>query len=126
VTAGELTDAELSRWIAERLEPSCQAPSSAVTSRPAYWLVEMNPSRMTSAALNSGAQYEWQPRDLVHDPAMTVMLLEKMKSTEKIVICGDGHWYITRYEHEDFYSANSECLGRAVAEAFALANGWKP
>lgn len=76
-----MTDDELSRWIAEKLEPLSTLPNdddcdmADMESFPTdCWLASWRLSQVTGFHVPS-----WQPRDMVNDPAMTVMLLIEMK-----------------------------------------------
>lgn len=126
-----LTDEQLSRWIAEKLEPK-PTYSPKVTGH-------IGLSVMTDLSTHSVAwqwdfqSKQWHPRDLVSNPEMTVMLMEKMHEFGNVVIAGDNGWGVSVYfidENgiETWYSrpsqTNNQLLGRAVAEAWALANGY--
>ncbi len=97
MTLQELTDRDLSKWIAEKLEP--------------------NPGDYDDA--------DWQARDMVNDPAMTLMLLEKLMASQfsTNLLLKNHRAVIETFE---LGRATYSSLPRAVAEAFALANGWTP
>ena len=126
----DLSDEELSRWIAEKLEPEperglpywkrCEIPCSACDGTGA------NADRTASCrrCQGYGKVYSRCPRDMVNDAAMTVMLMEKMNEDDNkpLTLCGT----IRTMWRMDWggFTAQSKTLGRAVAEAFALANGF--
>lgn len=98
----ELSDAELSLMIAEQIEPK---PTEI--SPPGVTLVGFAPE----SGLGSGVfvspvacwrrtefSDSWQPRDMIGDPAMTVMLIERLLVNDR----------------------TQSSLGRIVAEAYAL------
>jgi hypothetical protein len=101
-----LTDEELSRWIVERIPE----------------------------AKHLGGDRQWYPNDMVHDPAMTLMLLERLLSdgNYECIIASDGIEMGAELEapHQGkqsfLVSLRKNTLGRAVAEAWAIANGWTP
>lgn len=71
MSISEVSDQELSLWIATKLEPiDHSAPESKL------WRMTRNPSEMSAAALDAGASIEILPSDMVSDPEMTVMLLK--------------------------------------------------
>ena len=120
----ERSDAELSRWIAEKLEPLNSLPfhdeySDRLERRggchplgaPRCW--QWQPL----------AKQFWQPRDMVNDPSMTVMLLEKLLvlDTVSITKAPNGPCYMIASEKPQEVKPS---LGRAIAEAYALAHGF--
>ena len=111
-----LSDEALSRWLAEKLEPlqSVVREKNRHRSLLGVW-----------TPINGST--DWQPRDMVGDPQMTLMLMEKMinqcqvRAWKHIGKHGDTHVDLM------FSPPRHGCaktLGRAVAEAFALANGY--
>ena len=124
----EMSDEEINRAIAEKLEPS----DSLIPAMEAYWSSGgcggNSPLNAWMCALNLPviAEPTWKPRDFVSDPAMTVRLLK----------CGDisllserRGWRAYRADfridgprtHRGDWPIN-ERLGRAVAEAFCRAH----
>lgn len=140
----ELTDEQLSGFIAKKLEPFAKLPKPTDAEFDLYlanncqrWLKEFKCWEMRFV-FEDGDKGGWQPRDMVNDPAMTVMLLEKLWRDP------DRECYLTfnivglranQYEIEITASESgwqhgvksfvhySEKLGRCVAEAAALALG---
>jgi hypothetical protein len=122
----QVSDADLSRWIAEKLEPfasmmennSAICPFSPLNCWHLVDVLRKKPEKSTT---------EWQPRDMVHDAAMTVMLLEKLiRNCSHLVF---QHWpdgcRLDMHElSRQQIAVPAETVGRAVAEAFALAHGW--
>lgn len=121
----ELSDSDLSRWIAEKLEI-----------KPKEW--QLDAPYLKHIAWQY-VEKRWEPRDMVHDPAMTVMLLEKlMREPKRDCYLTFDHYgeLANQYELEigvtdagyaqglRGFILHGAQLGRAVAEAFALANGW--
>ncbi len=118
----ELSDEKLSRWIAEKIEPKPEGEP---------WTVPLDsPLRVWHASIASaicdGRQPAyWKLRDMVSDPAMTVMLMEKLLSVQRLDIWthfagGDVHINTLN----PLIHGCSKTLGRSVAMTFALANGW--
>ncbi len=102
-----LKDELLSRWIAEQLDPE-RVPGRGV------WYVAM---------YQAVAHH-----DFVNDSTKTIMLLKKLHESHKVVrlTIGTMVWVCVGSEASpDAESRTLEHIGRAVAEAFALANGWK-
>lgn len=97
----ELTDQELSRWIADKLDPQ-RVPGKGV------WYVAM---------------YETvKHHDMVNDPAMTVMLFGKLEPSAIVSHISSGYNVQFRNGREPGWTGERPTLGRAVAEAFALAH----
>lgn len=111
----ELSDNELSRLIAESIEP-----------KPDYSRVPDNRPEMWEWREMLEDVYGWKARDMVTDPSMTMMLMERgkmhvmyskwptglgeqMRETGWLATSG-GPW-----------QGRSDRLGRAVAEAYAVA-----
>ena len=98
----DLSDEELSRWIAKKL--------GGITGSGYY----IHPNML----------YEPRHRDMVNDAAMTVMLLEKLLDG------GKSYWLQKEDEGIMLQRVNVSVavfrttVGRAVAEEFALANGF--
>lgn len=119
----KLSDEECSRWIAEKLEP--KPVNTSVPEQPSplgFWRSVYHHDTYRGST-------DWQPRDMVNDPAMTVMLMEKLGSTGDIQIIGMGeHWQFRHLgpapEMEEII-VDAYPLGRAVCEAFMLASGYK-
>jgi len=138
----ELSDETLSRWIAEKLgwvlrvhagtgtvfddeDVACLYPLKQ------SYEIELwhRPECKCPARVLLGVCIGALLPDMVSDTAMTVMLMEKDSFVS--VTLDEGVYYVDfcgRDHHnencDDFHSADSSKLGRAVAEAFALANGW--
>ena len=129
MTISALSDLELSRWIAEKIEPSETLPHVYAKLSPlAVWECRRQFTGHTF-------QFEWQPRDMVNDPAMTMLLQKILIARRDLGFHGamtlvfdsytiTGTWMqIAKRTGKEF--ADVEDLGRAWAEAFALANGWE-
>lgn len=107
----EMSNEEKSRWIAEKLEPT-----------PAFLLVYEDP---TSYRYSSGRMWawsntediapSWQPRDFITDPAMTLMLLEKLMNDKRRDCFAQGLRSFVRYHAE---------LGQLVADCWMLSMGF--
>ena len=132
----ECSDADLSRWIAEKLSPSqtqfpfwrrCEVPCDRCDATGANTDRSANCRRCDGFGKVMGRC----AGDMVNDPAMTVMLTEKLPAGGVMFVPEEKLWRaFSDYtmEHDDFETTNeveNERLGRAVAEAFAMANGWK-
>lgn len=110
----QLTDEELSLWIATKLEPKPTVP---------YWLESIEAWRF-----HYGTD-AWVPQDFVNDPAMAVMLMERGKLSVQPL--GDDIWMVGLVWMNGTVTmytcvAKNSNLCRAVAESFCLANGWTP
>lgn len=127
----EATDSELSLFIAEKLEPLVKIGDPKEYAL-AYGVAKGTPCWRTMrtgivADLEDDTFHWWQ-RDMVTDPAMTVMLLEKMTESKwgwELVLSSK----IVCIQHRGgrTHSADNldgQSLGRVIASAWALANGW--
>jgi hypothetical protein len=107
----KVSDGQLSKVIAEFLEP-------VGTEAPKCWRIYMLAIQLDV----------WEPRNMVNDATMTVMLMEKLSNTYivRIDTLESGHVQIAYEADLETGTCDwlTECgsLGRAVAEAFALAN----
>lgn len=130
----EISDADLSLWIANKLEPKPNDWSEHLYFSPKNaWLCH-NPQSNVRVG-----QYEWVARDMVNDTEMTVMLMDSLMRDER----RDCYLSFERvgqnaqqYEFEigvtefGFHQGqrgvviHGKQFGRLIAEAFALAQGW--
>ena len=140
------TDAELSRWIAEKLEPTPK-PSAyndshnfpRMNSASGLWTFPTQLEHYESCYSRRGGRCdcdashglrEAKPRDTVNDPDMTMMLLKRLMQMERVYVALQPDQIVIN-DYRDGYSRMSyifkplDNLGRSIAEAFALANGWK-
>lgn len=113
---GKWTDVELSRWIAEKLADTRYPGASDIG-------YSWNPD------WNNGSG-RMEPRDMVHDATMTVMLLEKLLPLNEFGSTVTLRRYTgsrvnisVAVEVHSIGTSSEGKLGRAVAEAFAIANG---
>ena len=115
----EISDEDLSQWIAEKLEPRATAKYGSK-----YWRLSCHVAEMSAPALEAGATAELLRLDMVNDPAMRSILEESLLDHgHSILVEKDGHkQYRCSCQHMDTGFVSS--LGRALAEYFALANGW--
>ena len=112
----KLSDKDLSRWIAEKLGWTWQ--SCGVRGEKPHW----------HEPVVNGYRCHVTGRepDMVNDPAMTVMLLEKRCFYD--IRKHPRGWVFTDekgVDHKHVNNLSVMSLGRAVAEAFALASGWE-
>ncbi len=129
-----MTDEELSRMIAELLEPLKSLPgdddADEMQGFPCEcWIATFRLSQVTGLHVPC-----WAPRDMVNNAEMTLMLMEKIPPNSLIEILHfdenlrvrvkDGHRYKVIIQHglKTIGEARAATLGRAVAEAFADAN----
>lgn len=134
----QLSDKELSRMIAEFLEP--KPDEHLCSGRPynpyAYRNVYECPACLFRGLKQRTFQFFtftnkdcWQPRDMVNDPEMTVLLLEKLLPLgigPRLSITAHGRPCCGISGFENGWSCPADTLGRAIAESFALANGITP
>ena len=117
------SDEELSRAIAEHIEPkpTWDKPGTGsmdlIVSRRGAWTI---PETCITPYGASDMCYRHQPHNMVKDPAMTVMLLEKLPPGHVIDIEDDGT--VTIFRYEDVVPCGEGRLGRAVCEAYAQAH----
>lgn len=119
MTLQNLPDETLNLWIAEKLGWRFEVSASGSFWHHPLCIQPQGHKECGRSVLN-----------FVNDPAMTLMLLENMP----LVQCGRGGDFRTGREPKhlewtvsckgNVYVVNKS-LGRAVAEAFCLANGWK-
>ena len=113
------TDAELNLWIAKFLEPNpkrrAKQPHESMTQRG---------SKLGCWTFAFQCE-DKQPRDFCNDPACTVMLMEKLLADFHIITLSVNFADSDRgmCVGQDETIRWGRTLGRAVAEAFALANG---
>ena len=135
-SVSDLTDTDLNRWIAAKVEPI-----------PSWDLRKMHAEHW-----ESDKGFWWRPMaDAIHDyeihdpichnavtdPALTITLLEKLLqrgdvdfSTTSTPDNPNRPYYC--YAEDSLqssitpYRGYGPSIGRAIAEAWALANGWKP
>jgi hypothetical protein len=116
----ELSDHDLSRWIAGRFE----------------FIISSN---ITCWRWNGE---HWETRDMIHDSAMTLMLLEKLsKDWEVLLSKNEDVWYLQLLPHSKNVVAvapiefvayrtihsvatSHNDVQRVIAQGFALAKGW--
>jgi hypothetical protein len=111
------TPDELSRLIAEKLEPIASL-GNMVTRMDGH--TESRPLGLwVSPPSNSTIwkEWPWQPRDMTADPAMTLMLLEKMRPGTQLNKLHDGKWIINGWFGPGLP------FGEAVALAYARMEG---
>ena len=133
-----ISDEELVRMIAEKLEPFSTLPNPEHRSVSPFGRDSQHGAWVCTLAndgipLKRKATHVWMPQDMVNDPAMTVKLLEKLHDDfGNVALCGDNGWGVTvchidENGVETVYTrpslTNSQTIGRAVAEAWALAMG---
>ena len=135
-----LSDEALSRWIAEKIEPMpTKRPNwSHAESATKVWVSAFKGYYRKAYPPNQEgypeAWYGWKVRDMVNDPAMTVMLMERAGIGVEPTTNGfDGKrqdcWqaYPLDFSKDPlriYAFTGYGSIGRAVAEAFALANGY--
>lgn len=124
----DLSDAELSRLIAEKLE-SLEVRGDAETYVSSWGLMKGTPCWTTAFDIaddgDTAINIHWQPRSMVNDPAMTLMLTEKMPEPQVWLESSRdeapkqwGCWADMHDNGATSVLANS--IGRAVAEAFLM------
>ena len=125
-----MSDAELSRWIAEKLEPK-PAPQKYSSNKFKYWLFD-------SPCGESQAIVDCRPRDMVNDPAMLKMMtgLPGFISLDHVSDVEDGSFYEASFcgaeTHSPDCGAKIETAQhptepqKATALAFYKANGGTP
>lgn len=115
------SDEELSRAIAEHIEPK---PSEDFRGGTFANDVQSSPLKMWHRwirGMDKSLNLKWQLRiDAVKGSAMTVMLLEKLPPGHVIDIEDDGT--VTIFRYEDVVPCGEGRLGRAVAETYAKAH----
>lgn len=110
-----ISNSNLSNWIAEKLEPL--EPLLKRRPKPGYLMIS------DGLCWQADATHHWRARDMVNDPAMTVMLLGQLLDLE------DFSDILIQKHHGRFTSgrtgvhAQARELGRAIAENFAIAHG---
>jgi hypothetical protein len=127
--AVEISDESLSRWIAEKLEPMPNDTPDEVAVLD-EWPLSNGKNWQLVSSYGEGDVLHWEPRNMVTDPAMTVMLLEKMGTAElePDLSYENGCWhvYTLRDVGPQFVDFSRKLkIGRAVAEAWAIANGFQ-
>jgi len=121
----DMSKAELSRWIAEKREPFLTLPEAT---EPILLGERGRPSPLKAwcetSDYETGDVPYWRPRDFVDDP-LTLMLMGELLNTKK------AYWLEKRDDEIIFGRVNTVratpriSLGRAVAEEWALVNGFQ-
>ena len=135
MTISELSDDQLNRWIAEKMEPH---PFFDIPPYPEEGqLLTSNDNCWT--AINDGTS-ERVPKGFCADPELILMMMERISSNSAIEIhIPDESSFVfvkrgIRYQVEidicidkrrAVFSGTGKTLGRAIAEAWALSRGWK-
>ena len=107
----DLTGEQKSRWIAEKLEPI--AVLSKKRPRPAFL------ADSTLGCWRGSNEHEWQPRDMLHDPAMTDLLWKEILRAYDLLSAVEMLRQVASNIDDD-----PEVWNIAVADAFMLANGY--
>lgn len=111
----DVHDFQLSEWIAQKIEP-------VLPPEPKGDANYLSPERCYRWNIGGALRWEWQAQDFVNDPAMTVMLFDKMHAT--VVHISEGYNVLYHADNMPHWTGSRPHLGRTLAEAFALANGW--
>lgn len=136
-----LSGSELSRLIAEKLEPIASIPlrselwpkdaQSANMSPLGFWYLEQAWYHSADPNIATLEIAEAEPRDMVHDAQMTVLLLQQL-----LAIGVNLHNFdrpadstvflkVRIYLNADSATYPIEKLGRGIAESWMLAHGYK-
>lgn len=112
----QLSDQDISKWIAEKLEP---LPLPYQRGYAKFWLPAGSIRDDTSV----------RPRDIVNEPAMTVMVIELMLDEQKDVLEQISRRMLERREADrkayPYLPRNIQFFfRRAVTEVFMLMHGW--
>ena len=125
MTLNTVKDQELSLWIAEKLEP---APAWTPLRKSREYLGTFYSDGKCWQRRFDGEQGQrpQEPRDMVNDPACTVMLMEKLLCHHGVKLDRgvDPDYCLSWFDGQKWSEVDGESLGRAIAEAFALAHGW--
>lgn len=108
----EMTGEQKSWWIAEHLQPLSTLPSIQ------DYIETWGTARSKKYWHPSYDGTQWEAKDMVNDPAMTVMLLESETNGD----LGDGYLFLLTVACE---WKRTRDIKIAVADTFMLANGWK-
>lgn len=138
----ELPDEELSRWIAEKMEPldrkrfQCHAAKTDCIREfhddsPKEWWRRDREQSYDESYMKPDAP--WQPRS-INEPEICLRLLKHPGFVSLNLLLPEAKYeacFCGETEHHDECGAKMETtlntrFERAIAEAFALANGWKP
>lgn len=123
----ELTDEELSLWIAEKIEPKPTGDPTQCCACGRRVSHDVHSLAWTMIRDFQTDRIVWIPRYSVNNSAMIVMLLDRMLA--------EGY-EVLMMKHKDTYAVYLELglmnfptdtaatLGRVVAESFALSNGF--
>jgi hypothetical protein len=125
----KLSDEELSRWICNKEEPESslsevvwtKTQSSSFPSRANVRPGELSPRGYWKI----GPGMKWKRRDMVHDAQMTVMLLDSLLEGHDLKIERASPYFLHYFDGSVWSEVQADSLGRAIAEAWALANGFQ-
>ena len=119
VTISEISDDALNLWIAENLEPAMTLPELVYAISPKLGWKSKTVGHIPFRDRGTDI---YIPQPFCTDPALTVMLMEDMMT--------DTDWSSTAEAIANtptaIDSGTADVFKRVVAEAWALAKGWKP
>ena len=119
----DITNDELSLWIADKHEPQPD-----VTGLEGIDPVKIGQTGVWVCAFpyENDDEATVVPRDMVEDPEMTIMLTNWLiENGYSLHIWRGDMPRVTIAVHDEKYLYLITPLGRAIAEAWALVNGWK-
>lgn len=126
-TVGQLTDEELSLWIANFLEPLSTLEPMPTGREDKEAFPDVSPLRFW--VLATRPEWHWKPTNSVNDPACTVMLIERMLPTHTMTAVALSAACFQEKETGQMHGAgifkHDYPFRRAIAQCFALANGYK-
>lgn len=130
----ELSDEELSRWIAEKLGYRVASKRSKNKVYPKMYQFQRNGKHADRSTGFFGWGWHHDPKsawfyspDFIDNAEWTLTLIELLREHDTIDIqldAGKTHMGIDGLPGGILYFVKGQSIGRAVAEAFALANGW--
>lgn len=118
-----MTDEQISRVIAEFLEPFATLPPAPEPPVVDGTFYSQHQAWICVCDYESGDIPAWKPRDFVNGPACTLMLMQQRGFIG--VVRKPGRLHVGEYAatFNGAVSRWAKSIGRAVAEAFCAANG---
>lgn len=120
----EMANEQKNRWIAEKLEPFESLPAL----RDEEWSGVGSPLCAWAGISDYGEGDipKWVPRNFIADPAMTVMLLEKLREKHAEIRLDADYVGMTIGRNGDNYwqASSNITVGQAVADAWMLSMGY--
>lgn len=125
MTIQQVSDQQLSKWIRNKLHPWDES-RCRICGWPLKPTIEEGCTQESCSQRPAPINRADEAANYVNDPAMTVLLLEKMPVHYSLIRGVSGDWFVNKHlsGNQTEYVSGVPKLGRAVAEAWAKTHGW--